>query len=96
MGLKEIVRADLAGLLAERFNAYGRTRACLSSSDPYLLGEDRVISYKLCLIVLLQDNSDLEAGVALTYNKTTWRIVHIERARAIMRVFLQEYRDSCA
>ncbi|CCB80756.1 hypothetical protein [Helicobacter bizzozeronii] len=93
MGLNEIARHDLQGILGESFRAYDRARPCLSSYDPYLLGEDRFVSYKLCLITPLKDNYDLETGGALVYDKKTWRIVHIERARAILRLFLQEYRE---
>ncbi|GMB93265.1 hypothetical protein NHP200010_09790 [Helicobacter bizzozeronii] len=79
--------------MCESFKAYDRLRPCISSYDPYLLGEDRFVSYKLCLIAPLKDNYDLETGGALVYDKKTWRIVHIERARAILRLFLQEYRE---
>ncbi|WP_104751165.1 hypothetical protein [Helicobacter salomonis] len=95
MGLSpELVRCDLRHIFAESFSANARTRGCLSSSDPYLLGEDRFINYKLCLIASLAENHDLETGGALVFSKKTWRIVHMERARATLRLFLQEYKDT--
>ncbi|WP_104740708.1 hypothetical protein [Helicobacter bizzozeronii] len=86
--LKQQLSASARPLFDEVFEAHGLKRACVRSNDKVQI--EGLASYKLSLLVLRVDNTDLDVGDIIHFENKGYAIVAINARKILLEIFLQE------